>query len=638
MKVQQATRFIAAVLGASIALSAAVHAEDLAIAVAGPMTGSASAFGQQMKNGAEMAVADLNALGGVLGRKLALEVADDACDPKQARLVATKLADANIPFVTGHFCSSSSIAASEIYASRNVLEITPASTNPLFTDRNLWNVARVCGRDDQQGSVAGDYIAKNFRDKNIAILNDRTVYGKGLADQTKKALNRAGISERIFDTFNKGDRDFDAIVSRLKREHIDLVYVGGFTQEIALILRQMRDQDVQPVLMAADAIADREFASIAGPAAKGTLFTFSPDPRNKPAAKAIVEKFRAKNIDPVGYTLYAYVAIQVWSKAATKAGTTDPKRVMEIMRANEWDTALGMIGFDAKGDIRHVDYVVYEWNDRGGFAEIKPNLLPKSYDGSTIGTPVPAPPAQTTQPIAPVADRRVALVIGNAAYSNVSPLSNSIKDASLVGDAVRAVGFQSVTILKDLTREKLINALQAFASEAATADWAMIYYAGHGMEIGGINYLIPVDAALKSDRDATFEAIQLDQVLNAAERARRLRLVVLDACRDNPFAAQMKRTMAASRSVSRGLASVEPDAGTLVVYAAKAGETAFDGDVNNSPFATAFVKNLKTPNLEVRRMFEFVRDDVMEATGRRQQPFTYGSLSARDEYYFVAKR
>ena len=201
------------------------------------------------------------------------------------------------------------------------LQITPASTNPLFTERKLWNVARVCGRDDQQGLVAAAYIAKNFKGKNIAILNDKTTYGKGLADETKKALNKAGITEKMYESYNKGDKDFNAIVSRLKLEKIDLVYVGGYHQEAGLILRQMRDQGLKTILMAGDALNDKEFASITGPAAEGTLFTFGPDPRLKTTAKAIVDKFKAKNIDPEGYTLYTYAAMQVWSQAVKKVGT-----------------------------------------------------------------------------------------------------------------------------------------------------------------------------------------------------------------------------------------------------------------------------------------------------------------------------
>jgi branched-chain amino acid transport system substrate-binding protein len=176
----------------------------------------------------------------------------------------------------------------------------------------------------------------------------------------------------MFESYNKGDKDFNSIVSRLKRDNIDLVYVGGYHQEAGLILRQMRDQGLKTVLMAGDAMNDKEFASITGPAAEGTLFTFGPDPRNKPTAKAIVEKFKAKNIDPEGYTLYTYAAFQVWSQAVTKAGSTDVKKVMDVIKAGEWDTVLGKMAFDAKGDIKAIDYVVYKWDAKGNYAEINP--------------------------------------------------------------------------------------------------------------------------------------------------------------------------------------------------------------------------------------------------------------------------
>src|SRR6201992_3642907 len=171
-------KLIGLAFGASLALSTTAVPQDTTIAVAGPMTGGESAFGRQLKNGAEQAVADINAAGGLLGKKLALDIEDDACDPKQARSVAEKIASAKIPFVAGHYCSSSSIPASEAYADGNVLQITPASTATKLTDQGLWNVARVCGRDDQQGLVAGDYIAKNYKGKNVAILNDKSSYGK----------------------------------------------------------------------------------------------------------------------------------------------------------------------------------------------------------------------------------------------------------------------------------------------------------------------------------------------------------------------------------------------------------------------------------------------------------------------------
>jgi uncharacterized caspase-like protein len=219
---------------------------------------------------------------------------------------------------------------------------------------------------------------------------------------------------------------------------------------------------------------------------------------------------------------------------------------------------------------------------------------------------------------------------------SIPALKNPQRDAATVAKALEAVGFQSVTLQTDLGREQLVDALRAFAKQAENADWAVVYYAGHGIEAAGINYLIPTDAKIASDLDIGLEAIPIDQVLNAAERARALRLVILDACRDNPFADQMKRTVA-SRSVGRGLAKIEPDPGTLVVFAAKHGETALDGDGGNSPFVTAFVKDIQVPGIEVRRLFDNVRDDVMDMTSRRQQPYSYGSVPGRQDFYFTLK-
>jgi tetratricopeptide (TPR) repeat protein len=255
-----------------------------------------------------------------------------------------------------------------------------------------------------------------------------------------------------------------------------------------------------------------------------------------------------------------------------------------------------------------------------------------------LATASPEPQPQVQAPsISNSGGRRVALVIGNSEYKNVPVLPNPQRDASLVANTLKRIGFETVTLQTNLGREALTNALRDFAQAADSADWAMIYYAGHGMEVGGTNYLLPIDARVASDRDISFEAVSLDQVRNVVGRAKRLRLIILDACRDNPFANQMKRSLTvASRSVSRGLASVEPEAGTLIVYAAKDGETAADGTGNNSPFATAFVKNLQQPGLEVRRLFDYVRDDVMDATAQKQQPFSYGSLSGRQDFYFVA--
>jgi branched-chain amino acid transport system substrate-binding protein len=345
-------------------------AQAITIAVAGPMTGQYASFGTQLKNGAERAVADINAAGGVLGRQLKLEIGDDACDPKQARSIAEKLSGMRVAFVAGHYCSSSSIPASDAYLDGGILQITPASTNPLFTDRGMWNVFRTCGRDDQQGSVAGSYIARNYKGKNVAILQDKSTYGKGLADEMKKVLNKAGMKEKMYEGYTQGDKDFNALVSKMKANAIDVVYVGGYHTEAGLILRQMREQGMKSQMISGDAIATNEFWSITGPAGEGMMFTFGSDPRKRPTAAAVVKGFKDKGIDPEGYTLYTYAAIQIWAAAAAKAKTTDAKKVAATIHAGTWDTVLGPISYDAKGDITTLDYVFYRWNGKGTYDEI----------------------------------------------------------------------------------------------------------------------------------------------------------------------------------------------------------------------------------------------------------------------------
>jgi tetratricopeptide (TPR) repeat protein len=251
------------------------------------------------------------------------------------------------------------------------------------------------------------------------------------------------------------------------------------------------------------------------------------------------------------------------------------------------------------------------------------------------GAARPVTPAPTPGPVAQQGGRRVALVIGNSGYKAVAALPNPSRDAAAVAGALRSAGFQTVTLETDLSLDRFINALRLFARQAESADWALIYYAGHGMEMNGTNYLIPIDAKLETDRDVNFEAVPLDQALNAVEGARKLRVVILDACRDNPFANQMRRTTA-SRSIGRGLARVEPDGGTLVAYAAKGGEVALDGDGQNSPFVSAILKYLPMPGVEINKFFRLVRDDVLTSTGRKQEPFVYGSLPSED-FFFVAK-
>ncbi len=356
-------KLAAALVGAGVmAFGLGTAHADITIASAGPMTGPYAAFGDQLKRGANQAVADINGAGGVLGEKLALEIGDDACDPKQAVAVANQLINKGVVFVAGHFCSGSSIPASEVYNEENVVQMSPASTNPKLTEQGFDNVFRTCGRDDQQGTVAGNFIADNFADKRIAIVHDKQTYSKGLADETKKQLNKRGIQEVLYDTVTAGEKDYSAIVTKLKANNVDILYYGGYHPEGGLILRQMREQGLQARMIGGDALFIPEFWTITGDAGEGTLVTFGPDPRDNPAASAVVEKFRAEGYEPEGYTLYSYAAIQAWAQAAEKAGTTDAAKVIEALKGNKFNTVLGEIGFDSKGDPTGETYVMYEWS------------------------------------------------------------------------------------------------------------------------------------------------------------------------------------------------------------------------------------------------------------------------------------
>ena len=269
---------------------------------------------------------------------------------------------------------------------------------------------------------------------------------------------------------------------------------------------------------------------------------------------------------------------------------------------------------------------------------------------TSIPTPAVSEPA-AIDPNIHMIGRRVALVIGNSAYSNVPALGNPKNDAQAIAASLGSIGFQTVTLVIDATREKLIEALRSFANEAETSDWAMVYYAGHGIEVGGINYLIPIDAKLAVDRDIEYEAVSVPQVLRAANSAKKIKLVMLDACRDNPFKPRKTdapAAIAASKSTAgraiatrstngRGLAEIKVSGATLVVFAAKDGQVALDGEGGNSPFAVAVVQRIATPGVEINKVFRLVRDDVMEATAGRQEPYTYGSLPGKEDFFFVAK-
>jgi branched-chain amino acid transport system substrate-binding protein len=335
---------------------------DIKVGVVVPLSGPSAMQGQQAKLGAEAAVSAINAHGGFDGHAVKLLVLDDASDPKAGVLMANRLTSEGISFVIGHMNSGVSIPASEIYAESGTLQISPATTAPFYTERGLWNTFRVVGRDDQQGIVAAQYLVKNFSGKNIAIAHDHTPYGKGLADQTVIEMKKLGLVPLAYEGLQANGKDFSSFISRLKALNIDVLYCGGLEGASSLILRQLRDHNLNVRLMGGDILFNSALASAAGPAIEGTLMTFSPDPRENPAAHIIVKNFQEKNTNPESYTLYTYAAFEILKQAIDLTHTRDPKKLATFLRSGHiFKTVLGPISFDSKGDIASQTYIVYTW-------------------------------------------------------------------------------------------------------------------------------------------------------------------------------------------------------------------------------------------------------------------------------------
>ena len=316
-----------------------------------------------------MAVRDINAQGGINGQQLTLLTADDACDPKLAVEVAEELARQRVAFVDGHFCSGASIAASLVYHKRGILMIGPSSTNPHLTEQGFANVFRVSGRDDRQGRFAADYAVDNGLADRIAIVQDQTTFGKGLADEFGKRLNERGVREVMDEPISQGDNDFGALIARMRDAGIRLVYFGGYHTEAGLFVRQARHLGLDATIMANSAMLTREYWDLAGSAAEGTLMTFGPDPRRLPSATEVVARFAAEGHDAEARTLYSYAAVQVFADAARKAGSTDLDQLEGVLHADTFQTVLGPMTFDAKGDNVRYEFRMYRWHD-GKYEEI----------------------------------------------------------------------------------------------------------------------------------------------------------------------------------------------------------------------------------------------------------------------------
>ncbi|MBD8474027.1 branched-chain amino acid ABC transporter substrate-binding protein [Pseudomonas sp. CFBP 8770] len=365
--------FLALAVAAALGASSIVQA-DVKIGVAGPMTGANASFGEQYMKGAQAAADAINKAGGVNGEKIVLVAGDDACEPKQAVAVANKLEQDGVIGVVGHFCSSSTIPASSIYADGGILMITPGSTNPQVTESGLDTILRMCGRDDQQGIVAGNYIVDVLKGKKVAVINDKDTYGKGLADATAKQLTARGVKPVLEEGLTRGEKDFSALVTKIRSTGADVVYFGGLHPEAGPLVRQMREQGLKDVkFMSDDGIVTDELVTTAGGAqyVDGVYMTFGADPRALPDSKAVVDEFRKSGYEPEGYTLYAYASLQALAAGFNGAKSNKGEEAAKWLKANPVKTVMGEKAWDTKGDLKVSDYVVYQWNAEGKYKQLE---------------------------------------------------------------------------------------------------------------------------------------------------------------------------------------------------------------------------------------------------------------------------
>jgi len=355
------TGVIAAVaLGGSSLASAS---DTIRIALAGPVTGPVAQYGDMQFIGAQMAIEQINAAGGVNGAKLEGVVFDDACDPKQAVAVANRIVNQGINYVVGHLCSSSTKPASDIYEEEGILMITAASTSPDITARGYELVFRTIGLDSLQGPTAGKYIAEQVKPSKVAVIHDKQQYGEGIATAVRDVLREAGIEVPVFEGVTAGDKDFSALIAKLRQAGVDFVYYGGYHPELGLILRQSAEQGLRVGFMGPEGVGNSDISAIAGQASEGLLVTLPKAFDEDPANAHLVEAFKAKNQDPSGpFVFPAYAAVQVIADGIKLADSTDTAKVAAALRSNSFATPTGTLEFDDKGDLKNFNFVVYKWH------------------------------------------------------------------------------------------------------------------------------------------------------------------------------------------------------------------------------------------------------------------------------------
>ena len=352
----------------AVILSASVNAETK-IAVVGAMSGQFENVGKEFKQGVQVAVEKINEGGGLLGESISVFHGDDECDPEKAKIVAKEMADKGVVLVVGHLCSGASIAASEIYAEHGIVQITPASTAPQFTERGLTNVFRTCGRDDMQGFVLAEHIVRKHSTKTVGIGHDESVYSTELAKLTKHFLNKSGIEEAFFLSFPRDTADYASLLDTIAAKEVDLLFFPTYAGSATRILRQAKKQGIAFQFVGSDTLMNDDFLNQAGELTEGVELSFPPDPSHDRRNRKLAREYRKKGMRPEAFTFYNYAAVEVWAQAVRKADTTRGEDVSTALRSHTFTSVLGNVSFNDKGDISEPGFVMY------GFVDGEPDYL-----------------------------------------------------------------------------------------------------------------------------------------------------------------------------------------------------------------------------------------------------------------------
>ncbi|NVK35422.1 MAG: branched-chain amino acid ABC transporter substrate-binding protein [Rhodobacteraceae bacterium] len=337
---------------------------DVHIGVVAPLSGQFSVFGEEMKAGAEQAVADLNANGGLNGEPVTLDLADDACKVEDATAVANQMIGKGVVAVIGHFCAQPSLEVASIYAAQDILQISPSVIDPQFTDERAGpGVFRFAPRRDEQGKIAADYILQNLSTQAIAILHDQGSYGKTLADAVKSELNAENVYETFYSGYEPGRRDYGALASRLQSDGVEVAFVGGYAADVALIAKALATRGMETLIMGGETLLLEEYWTLSEGAGEGSLAVHYVDPKVHAAAKQLAERLQDNGRPNGRYALQTYAAIEALAAAVTDAGTTDFAEVANTLASQGLSTIFGEVRFDDKGDMTLPGYTVYRWSE-----------------------------------------------------------------------------------------------------------------------------------------------------------------------------------------------------------------------------------------------------------------------------------